>query len=203
MAQIKAIETRYNGYRFRSRLEARWAVFFDALGIEYEYEPQGFDLGSMGWYLPDFWLPTYGTFVEIKAGEPTQQELQKAWALSKDHSVWLIQGVPGLLPYGSEWPDDSAYWVRCPGGYEGAGQWSAQYWNDWTYEVFVQCRRCEYIGLEDRSTHFNYAASGSGYGICCTDRAGWATAPRLMAAYETARYCRFEHSETLRVRREG
>ena len=28
---IKAIETVYNGYRFRSRLEARWAVFFDAL----------------------------------------------------------------------------------------------------------------------------------------------------------------------------
>ena len=32
---IKAIETRYNGYRFRSRTEARWAVFFDAFGIRY------------------------------------------------------------------------------------------------------------------------------------------------------------------------
>lgn len=30
---MKAIETRYKGYRFRSRLEARWAVFFDALGL--------------------------------------------------------------------------------------------------------------------------------------------------------------------------
>ena len=30
---IKAIETEYNGYKFRSRLEARWAVFFDALGV--------------------------------------------------------------------------------------------------------------------------------------------------------------------------
>jgi hypothetical protein len=29
--EIKAIETSYKGYRFRSRLEARWAVFFDAL----------------------------------------------------------------------------------------------------------------------------------------------------------------------------
>ena len=37
---IKPIETVYNGYRFRSRLEARWAVFFDAAGIEYEYEPE-------------------------------------------------------------------------------------------------------------------------------------------------------------------
>ena len=35
---MKAIETEYNCYKFRSRLEARWAVFFDALGWEYEYE---------------------------------------------------------------------------------------------------------------------------------------------------------------------
>lgn len=26
---IKAIDTIYKGYKFRSRLEARWAVFFD------------------------------------------------------------------------------------------------------------------------------------------------------------------------------
>ena len=44
MNEIKAIETEYNGYRFRSRLEARWAVFFDAMGIKYEYEPEGFEL---------------------------------------------------------------------------------------------------------------------------------------------------------------
>lgn len=51
---IKPIETRWNGYRFRSRLEARWAVFFDALGLSWEYEPEGFDLGEAGYYLPDF-----------------------------------------------------------------------------------------------------------------------------------------------------
>lgn len=34
--RIKPIETKYKGYRFRSRLEARWAVFFDALGISWE-----------------------------------------------------------------------------------------------------------------------------------------------------------------------
>ena len=54
---IKTIETVYNGYRFRSRLEARWAVFFDALGIKYEYEAEGYDLGEEGWYLPDFYFP--------------------------------------------------------------------------------------------------------------------------------------------------
>ena len=66
MAEIKAIETIYNGYRFRSRLEARWAVFFDALGIKYEYEKEGYDLGELGWYLPDFWLPEFRMWVEIK-----------------------------------------------------------------------------------------------------------------------------------------
>ena len=40
----KAIETIYNGFRFRSRLEARWAVFFDNLSVKYRYEPEGFDL---------------------------------------------------------------------------------------------------------------------------------------------------------------
>jgi hypothetical protein len=51
---IKAIETRYKGYRFRSRLEARWAVFFDRLELDWEYESEGFDLGEFGYYLPDF-----------------------------------------------------------------------------------------------------------------------------------------------------
>lgn len=63
---IKAIETSYKGYRFRSRLEARWAVFFDALGIKWEYEKEGFDLGDGLRYLPDFWIPEYKCWVEIK-----------------------------------------------------------------------------------------------------------------------------------------
>lgn len=51
---IKAIQTKYKGYHFRSRLEARWAVFFDACGYTWEYEPEGFDLGDGVYYLPDF-----------------------------------------------------------------------------------------------------------------------------------------------------
>lgn len=70
---IKAIETKYNGYRFRSRLEARWAVFFDALGVPWRYELQGyvtyFDSGGQECYLPDFLvgLPGAGhTYFEAK-----------------------------------------------------------------------------------------------------------------------------------------
>lgn len=72
---IKAIETRYKGYRFRSRLEARWAVFFDALGLEWEYEPEGFDLGEAGWYLPDFYLPQLDAWIEIKPKNGDREEV--------------------------------------------------------------------------------------------------------------------------------
>jgi hypothetical protein len=35
------METRYRGYRFRSRSEARWAVFFDAAGVGWSYGDEG------------------------------------------------------------------------------------------------------------------------------------------------------------------
>ena len=78
---IKPIETKYKGYCFRSRLEARWAVFFDALGVEWQYEQEGLDLtdayqkrvdfkpldpGQRVLYLPDFYLPQQRKYVEIK-----------------------------------------------------------------------------------------------------------------------------------------
>jgi hypothetical protein len=65
---IKAIETKYGGYRFRSRLEARWAVFLDEVKIEWDYEPEGLEVptrrGTIR-YLPDFWLAT-GQWGEVK-----------------------------------------------------------------------------------------------------------------------------------------
>lgn len=84
---MKAIETVYNGYRFRSRLEARWAVFFDTLGIKYEYEPEGFVLDNGMKYLPDFRVKCYGyrgdfesepfdLYVEVK-GELTESGAKK------------------------------------------------------------------------------------------------------------------------------
>jgi hypothetical protein len=66
---MKAIETIYGGYRFRSRLEARWAMFFDTLGLHWEYEAEGYDLDKRGWYLPDFLIKSTGRWnywVEIK-----------------------------------------------------------------------------------------------------------------------------------------
>lgn len=80
--RFKAIETVYNGYRMRSRLEARHAVFFDTLGIKYEYEKEGYALPNGAWYLPDFWLPDHDCFIEIKGEVPTEDELDKARLLA-------------------------------------------------------------------------------------------------------------------------
>lgn len=98
---IKAIETRYAGCRFRSRLEARWAVFFDHLKIEWRYEPQGFQLPS-GSYLPDFHLPEFlthestlvGTWVEIKGRAVDQRETDLLFDLKREtgQAVFVLEG---------------------------------------------------------------------------------------------------------------
>lgn len=68
---LKPIETTWRGYAFRSRLEARWAVFFERLGVRWEYEPEGFQLEDGTRYLPDFrvWSPQ---------GEPIWYEVKPA-----------------------------------------------------------------------------------------------------------------------------
>ena len=60
---MNAIPTRYNGIQFRSRLEAKWAAFFDLLEWQYEYEP--IDLDG---YIPDFILTSFKQplLVEVK-----------------------------------------------------------------------------------------------------------------------------------------
>lgn len=65
---LKPIETRYKGYRFRSRLEARWAVAFDAMEFRWAYEPEGFTT-PFGGYLPDF-LVNDVAWAEVKPTNP-------------------------------------------------------------------------------------------------------------------------------------
>lgn len=78
--QIKAIETKYKGYRFRSRLEARWAVFMDSMKQKWIYEPEGYHLGS-GLYLPDFYLPDNDMWMEIKPHKDDQKAFDKMFEL--------------------------------------------------------------------------------------------------------------------------
>ena len=67
---IKPIPTEYNGTVFRSRLEAQWAVFFDACKIEWIYEPEGIENEKGERYLPDFYLPELEAHAEVKAERP-------------------------------------------------------------------------------------------------------------------------------------
>lgn len=93
------IETRYKGYRFRSRLEARWAVFFDALGLRWEYEPEGFELGGGVRYLPDFKLDGL-YFAEVKPEARDGCEFDKARLLARQGATVIgLGGLPSTIAY--------------------------------------------------------------------------------------------------------
>lgn len=79
---IKAKETEYRGYPFRSRLEARWAYFLDCVGEPWEYEKQDYELPSAR-YLPDFWIPRQKVWLEIKGVEPSETERRKCEELTE------------------------------------------------------------------------------------------------------------------------
>lgn len=89
------LETRYGGLRYRSRTEARWAVFFDMVGIRHHYEPEGFEL-RVGYYRPDFWLTDLRMFFEVKGTEPTREEIAKCADLTHvtEADILLSSGPP-------------------------------------------------------------------------------------------------------------
>lgn len=95
------MDTRWNGYRFRSRLEARWAVFFSAMGIEFLYEPQGFRFARGDCYLPDFYLPRVKMFAEVKPEFLDNREMRVARLLAEatGRDVLLLVGAPDFKPY--------------------------------------------------------------------------------------------------------
>ena len=130
---LEALPTEYGGARFRSRTEARWAVFFDHLGIRWEYEAQGFDAGG-DWYLPDFLLfPACGMlWAEVKGSWESEgiDRWRKfaPWRPQPSRTVILI-GTPQLgdtalviggredgNPHAGPWEDEQE-WRPCPSGY--------------------------------------------------------------------------------------
>lgn len=97
---MKAIQTDYNGLKFRSRLEARWAVCFDACRIEYQYEPEGLELEDGRRWLPDFWLPIEKAYVEVK-GDPMALDAQLLCDFAEEgkFEVVLLGQVPPTAPW--------------------------------------------------------------------------------------------------------
>lgn len=97
---INPIETRYAGCRFRSRLEARWAVLLDTLGVRWDYEPEGYALNG-GAYLPDFRLPEVcasggtGVWFEVKPDEDLPDDPRwSSLCEGSGSSVVVAYGLP-------------------------------------------------------------------------------------------------------------
>jgi hypothetical protein len=105
---IKALPSFYAGVKFRSRLEARWARYFDLIGVEWEYEPEGYALPS-GNYCPDFFCKftrsRYGPtsfFVEVKPDHigqiMVQQKLIELCQMTSEQVVCVV-GNPVMKEY--------------------------------------------------------------------------------------------------------
>lgn len=198
----KAIQTSFKGYRFRSRLEARYAVLFDALGLKWEYEIEGFDLGLSGWYLPDFWIPDWKSFVEIKPRTPQFGELVKPTAFSWEYGNNLI------LFRGSPWPGETIIEKFSPANKESGEEATV----DWFGEI-AQCRGCQGLCLlaeefhpqPDVCSHGTFNDIGT---HACDDCKSPVSSVHWMNnrnsksvvanAYRAARSARFEHGETPR-----
>lgn len=155
---IRAIPTRYDGVLYRSRLEARYAVFFDTLrkgGLNamFAYEPQGFDVDGTP-YLPDFLLAGQSLIAEVKPDFGTDPDGVLRWiclieARGKERGVLLTDMHSGPMEFmligpqkdGDHWEAEGATWLVCPAGYHldiqrvppiGCGECglTADYWYD-------------------------------------------------------------------------
>jgi hypothetical protein len=96
---MTAIETEYNGILFRSRLEARWAIFFDACNLNWIYEPECFILSNTQKYTPDFYIKDFDLYIEVK---PNFDWLENKYHFDR---YKLFGYEKGLLVLSSSYPD--------------------------------------------------------------------------------------------------
>lgn len=139
-APVRAVAKTYSGVRFRSTLEADWALNLDQLDIAWQYEPQAFVLRSGKCYAPDFYLPDIDTWLEVKG--PGVPGLDKTAEFAKQlrplpepyawHPVRMVVGVAatnGALT----WLDEDVHLATC----EACG---GHFWFHMT--GIYTCRRC-------------------------------------------------------------
>lgn len=122
--------TTFKGIDYRSKLEAKWAAFFDALDVRVEYEPQGFmfhdPVGQSISYRPDFYFPEFEAWGEVKPVAPTRAESAKAEMLSKNthQAVYIFIGPPQndvgqVWIYDPEFQDDEVLFAHCDTCHQG------------------------------------------------------------------------------------
>jgi hypothetical protein len=98
---------------YRSRLEARWAAFFDRLGWAYEYEP--FDLGA---WSPDFAITDpFKALIEVKPmTEPDHELFERCQGAAEKNGHRGLVLVTRVAPL-----------VLEDAGFIGIGWWAASY----------------------------------------------------------------------------
>jgi hypothetical protein len=195
---IQAIETRYKGYRFRSRLEARWAVFFDKLGVRWHYELEGYKLKRFGGYLPDFLIfdnSNLSDFVEIKPVIPSSDEWNKVAVLSGEldkSSVYMFCGPVGyeakILCFSSLIDDYMKKYPLCDVNYIKPFLVSEQRW-----AYCWNCRKAVLVLAGD----FDSEECNCCY--YCSAYIEEDLQHPIEMATEAARSARFEHGETPRI----
>lgn len=184
---IQPIETLYKGHRMRSRLEARWSVFFDALGLRWRYEPEGFELPG-GKYLPDFWVDGIG-WIEIKPTEPTTEERIRIAALAEG------TGKPGFILGGTIPRSDMGYLEGGQAEDLTVEAFFSTGSHDWGY-WFCICPQCEKVGMEWQARSHRICGSVAHPEIPNgSDRGNNGNHPRIIAALDRARGARFEYGE--------
>jgi hypothetical protein len=172
---MKSIPTTYNGIIFRSRMEARWAVFMNALSVAFDYEPEGYDLNGV-FYLPDFWLPDLNIFMEIKPLVPTEDEMEKARRLVQHTGCDLVFQV------GNPRFRDSADGAGFPMILTQDGGLDISY-------LWCECPNCDRIGIQfdGRADRIPCRCRKSPHG----DKGYNYDSPRLVEAFRVAQGFRF------------
>ena len=195
---MQPIETRYKGYRFRSRLEARWAVFFDAMGMRWSYETQGYEFNGVR-YLPDFSV-TRGSnviaFYEVKPSyvevDPKLTAFEAAYRAhhADDCEVFtLLRGDPYTCLF-----DGGTGVGVCPGC--GLLSFDAHPCAQHGTTVYVHCDTCDFA---PRDHQFPNALAKVDFhkGLVTIDVEDFlALQKRLERAALLARGTRFEHGES-------
>lgn len=184
MKGLAPIPTQYAGLVFRSRIEARWAVFFRTLRVSFRYEEEGFQIGTIR-YLPDFFLPDLDAFFEVKGQQPNEKEVLKARELSTGSGkrVFIAWGPIPTNPADDVENPDSA-WAFVPGEAGLADQDIGWWW--------CRCPGCGRFDIQYQGRHARMAC---GCTVKDDDRAQSFEHPLILAAYERARIARFEFGE--------
>lgn len=159
---INAIPTTYKGITFRSRTEARWAVFFDEIGIKWDYEPEGYEIGDGSRYLPDFWLPELDSFFEVKPN--LEDGLDKAGdlveAIFRESGTYVTAFVSDGPP--RPYTDERGYHHSPRFAFSGITESSSSWgrYSSGPEYVFYECPYCDKIDIGE-ITDFNCGVSES------------------------------------------